>query len=120
MGAECAIWLRYRMAALMAFPAPAKAALAAGQIDAVLHFSAESARAYLALAAKADCLPEAMQPRQICLSSAIAKALIAAAAAHGQQFEPPVIAAHPDMASLIAAANSINSPGSISFDRQGN
>lgn len=66
--------LRYRMRDLEGFPEPARAALAAGQLDATLHFSAESARAFFKRAQSADLMVAACRLRHACLSPAVAAA----------------------------------------------
>jgi uroporphyrinogen-III synthase len=63
-----------------AFPEAARDALRAGAVDAVLHYSARSARTYVALAGRAGIVTAALAPRQICLSPAVAKVLTAAGA----------------------------------------
>jgi uroporphyrinogen-III synthase len=63
-----------------ALPSAARAALRRGAIDAVLHYSARSAKAYVALARKGGLLPQALAPVQLCLSEAVAKPLIGAGA----------------------------------------
>lgn len=68
------ILLRYRMQRIDHLPDAARAALANSACDAVLHFSAESARAFFALAHKADLTTEAAVPLHACLSSAVANA----------------------------------------------
>lgn len=90
---------RYRMARVPTLPPQAAEALAAGTLDAVLHFSAESALAFFALADQAALGQAALKPRHLCLSAAVAEALPAAA---GRR-----IAARPrevDLLTLLAGA----------------
>lgn len=65
---------RYRMVRVGHLPEAARDTLATGVCDAVLHFSAESARAFFALAEAADLAREAKIPLHACLSSAVADA----------------------------------------------
>lgn len=66
--------LRYRMRDLEGFPEPARGALAAGRLDATLHFSAESARAFFKRAQSAGLMMAACRLRHACLSPAVAAA----------------------------------------------
>lgn len=66
--------LRYRMRDLERLPEPVRAALAEGQLDAVLHFSSESARAFFKRAQSADLMLAACGLRHACLSPAVAAA----------------------------------------------
>jgi uroporphyrinogen-III synthase len=77
-------------------PETAREALRAGTVEAVLHYSARSARAYLALAGQADLAAAALAPSQLCLSLAIASALADAGAARVS------VASTPDEANLLA------------------
>ena len=70
----------YRAAAAERFPDEVAAALAAGAIDGVLHFSRRSAEAYLACGRRAGVLAAALAPLQLCLSAAVAEPLAAAGA----------------------------------------
>jgi uroporphyrinogen-III synthase len=63
------------------FPPALIAALQAGEIDAVLHFSRRSADNYLSGASEAALSEMALAPRHFCLSAAIAAPLAAAGAA---------------------------------------
>src|SRR5262245_43786775 len=85
----------YRAAAAERFPDAIAAALAAGAIDGVLHFSRRSAEAYLACARHADQLAGALAPLQLCLFAAVAEPLAAAGAAAIR------IASRPDEASML-------------------
>jgi uroporphyrinogen-III synthase len=85
----------YRAAAVERFPDAVAAALAAGVIDGVLHFSRRSAEAYLACARRADLLAGALVPLQLCLSAAMAEPLAAAGAASIR------IAPRPDEAAML-------------------
>ena len=79
------------------FPPALSAALAAGEIDAVLHFSKRSAENYLAGAAQAGVAGPALGVRHICLSAQIAEPLMGAGASR------IAIAPRPDEAALIAS-----------------
>jgi uroporphyrinogen-III synthase len=85
----------YRVAAAERFPDAVAAALVAGAIDGVLHFSRRSAEAYLACARRADLLAGALAPLQLCLSAAVAEPLAAAGAASIR------IAPRPDEAAML-------------------
>ena len=74
---------------------PLVAALKAGAIDAVLHFSKRSADNYLTGASEAGVTAQALAPRQLCLSAQIATPLHSAGATH------VAVAARPDEAALI-------------------
>jgi uroporphyrinogen-III synthase len=77
------------------FPPPLVAALKAGEIDAVLHFSKRSADNYLTGAGPAGIAEQALAVRHLCLSAQIAEPLTKAGAAH------VAVAARPDEAALI-------------------
>ena len=62
------------------YPPELTAALKAGEVDAVLHFSKRSAENYLAGAALAGVAEPALEVRHICLSSQIAEPLSSAGA----------------------------------------
>jgi uroporphyrinogen-III synthase len=86
----------YRAVKTDKFPPAAAAALAAGQIDGVLHFSRRSAEAYIECAQAAVLLDRATAVAHYCLSARIAEPLKAAGA-------PTIrIAARPDEAALLA------------------
>ncbi|HEY0223255.1 MAG TPA: uroporphyrinogen-III synthase [Pseudolabrys sp.] len=78
------------------FSAALIAALKAGEIDAVLHFSRRSAEIYLAGARDAGVLQQALDARHLCLSAQIAEPLKAAGAVN------VAVATRPDEASLVA------------------
>lgn len=82
-------------AAVAPFPAGLAAALKAGEIDAVLHFSRRSADNYLDGARTAGLLAQALTPRHVCLSPQIAEPLAAAGA------KEIAVAPHPHEAALI-------------------
>ena len=63
------------------FPPELVEALAAGEVDEMLHFSKRSAENYLAGAAAAGIVAQALAVRHVCLSEQIAKPLAAAGAA---------------------------------------
>jgi uroporphyrinogen-III synthase len=70
----------YRAVQADKFPSSVAAALAAGQIDGVLHFSRRSAEAYLDCARAAALLEQALVVPHYCLSAQIAEPLAAAGA----------------------------------------
>jgi uroporphyrinogen-III synthase len=82
-------------AVITPYPPELTAALKAGDIDAVLHFSRRSLENYLAGAAHAGIAEEALAVRHLCLSAPIAEPLSGAGASHIS------IAARPDEAALI-------------------
>ncbi len=84
-------------AATAPFPPELIAALQAGEVDTVLHFSKRSAENYLAGAAEAGVAGEALAVRHICLSAQIAAPLADAGAGR------IAIAPRPDEAALIAS-----------------
>lgn len=85
----------YRAAKAGRLAPAAEAALAAGQVDGVLHYSRRSAEAYLDCARAADMLDRALAPRHCCLSLQVAEPLLAAGAADIR------IAVRPDEAALL-------------------
>jgi uroporphyrinogen-III synthase len=86
----------YRAVKLDGFPPTTSAALAAGQIDGVLHFSRRSAQAYIDCARAAGILDRALAPVHFCLSDQIAEPLLAAGAKNIR------IAVRPEESALIA------------------
>jgi uroporphyrinogen-III synthase len=72
-----------------ALPDAAAQALAAGEIDGVLHFSRRSAEAYLACCRRAGLAQAALAPRQYCLAVQVAEPLAAAGAAQIRIAERP-------------------------------
>ncbi|HEU4660322.1 MAG TPA: uroporphyrinogen-III synthase [Pseudolabrys sp.] len=83
-------------AVTVAFPPVLGEALRAGNVDAILHFSARSAENYLRGAQNAGLLTEALAPRHLCLSAQVASSLAAAGPAKVE------IAAAPNEAALLA------------------
>jgi uroporphyrinogen-III synthase len=79
------------------FPPELTAALQAGEVDAVLHFSKRSAENYLAGAAQAGIAEQALGVRHICLSAQIAAPLADAGAGR------IAIAPRPNETALIAS-----------------
>ena len=79
------------------FPSELTAALQAGEVDAVLHFSKRSAENYLAGAAQSGVAGPALGVRHICLSSQIAAPLADAGAGR------IAIAPRPNETALIAS-----------------
>jgi uroporphyrinogen-III synthase len=94
IAAEMAVVYR---AASAPFPPELTAALQAGEVDAVLHFSKRSAETYLAGAAQAGVAKQALAVRHICLSAQVAGPLASAGAGR------IAIAPRPDEAALIAS-----------------
>lgn len=90
----------YRAVEAERFPPAVEAALAAGKLDGVLHFSGRSARAYLDCAARSGILDQALAPVHFCLSRQVAEPLAAAGAA---AIRP---APRPDEAAIIGLVNS--------------
>ena len=86
-------------ALLQPFTADARAELAAGRIDRVLHYSRRSARQYLAAATEAGLLPQALRPAHDCLAEPVAALLREAGAAIVK------VAAAPDEAHLLSLLN---------------
>lgn len=97
IAAEMAVVYR---AATAPFPAELTAALKAGAVDAVLHFSRRSADNYLAGAAAAGVAGAALAVRHFCLSAAISEPIAAAGA------NLIAVADRPDEAALLALLNS--------------
>ena len=85
----------YRAVMVKELPMAVRAALEAGELDGVLHFSRRSADAYLGCARTAGMLDSALAPSQYCLSPQVAEPLAAAGA------EKVVIAPRPEEAALL-------------------
>jgi uroporphyrinogen-III synthase len=86
----------YRAVVAASLPAAAHAALTAGELGGVLHFSRRSAEAYLDAARATGVLDGALAPPHYCLSANVAEPLTAAGATAVR------VAARPDEASLLA------------------
>jgi uroporphyrinogen-III synthase len=86
----------YRAIKADAFPPATAAALAARQIDGVLHFSRRSAEAYIDCARAGPLLGPALGPAHYCVSRQVAEPLVAAGA------KSICIASVPDESALIA------------------
>jgi uroporphyrinogen-III synthase len=86
----------YRARKARAFPRPAAAALAAGAIEGVLHFSRRTAEAYLDCVRAAGILEQGLKVPHYCLSSQVAGPLLAAGARNVQ------IAPRPEESALLA------------------
>jgi uroporphyrinogen-III synthase len=86
----------YRAVIVSDFDAGARAAIAGGGIDGVLHYSARSAGAFIAAAAAAGITDSAIKLRHFCLSAQVAAPLAAAGAAAME------IAAAPNEVALFA------------------
>lgn len=97
------IWERYRMKRLPTLPDSARGALAEGRCDALLHFSAESARVFFALAAEAGLEAAARRPVHACLSNAVADAARLAA---GKPLRI-IVAENPSADAMIASLDRI-------------
>ncbi len=85
----------YRAIKADKFPPAAAAALAAGQIEGVLHFSRRSAEAYIDCARAGGILAQALAVTHFCLSAPIAEPLTAEGAKRIR------IAARPEEGALI-------------------
>jgi uroporphyrinogen-III synthase len=85
----------YRAVKRAEFPPPARAVLANGEIDGVLHFSRRTAESYLSCATGAGILDRALAPFHYCLSAQVARPLVQAGAATVR------VAARPDEAALL-------------------
>jgi uroporphyrinogen-III synthase len=85
----------YRMVALREFPRNVEAALAAHQVDGVLHYSRRSAETYVSCADAAGMTAAALTPAHYCLSAEIA-AVLTNAGANVVRHAP-----HPDESSLL-------------------
>jgi uroporphyrinogen-III synthase len=70
----------YRAVAADRLPEPAAAAVRAGEVNGVLHFSRRSAVIYLDCARASGVLDSALKPFHYCLSNAVAEPLVAAGA----------------------------------------
>ncbi len=79
----------YRAVMADALPEAAARALAAGEIDGVLHFSRRSAEAWLACCRQAGLAEAALAPVHYCLSAQVAEPLAAAGAARIRTAERP-------------------------------
>jgi uroporphyrinogen-III synthase len=85
----------YRAIKADKFPPATAAALSAGQLDGVLHFSRRSAEAYIDCARAGGMLAQSLAVTHFCLSAPIAEPLLAAGAKRTR------IAARPEEAALI-------------------
>ncbi len=79
-GIEVQTRVVYRAVAVSQFTAEARAALAAGHLDGVLHFSRRTAAIYVECAAQAELSVPALAAVQYCLSGQVAEPLAAAGA----------------------------------------
>ena len=94
-GQSVATVVVYRAVKADKFPAAAAAALAAGRIEGVLHFSRRSAEAYMDCARAGGMLAQALAVTHFCLSAPIAEPLVAAGAKRIR------IATRPEEAALL-------------------
>ena len=94
-GVRVATVVAYRAAAAADLPESVLAALGAGRLDGVLHFSRRSAEIYLNCAQTAGVLDRALAPFHYCLSRQVAEPLAAAGAGKVR------IAPRPEEAALI-------------------
>jgi uroporphyrinogen-III synthase len=69
----------YRAAAAERLPSEAEQAIAAGEIDGVLHYSRRSAETFVRCAAAADLCERALAPIHFCLSAQVAEPLATSA-----------------------------------------
>jgi uroporphyrinogen-III synthase len=88
--------IAYRAVAVGDFDAELRAAIAGGAIDAVLHYSARTASAFVAAAKAAGLSDSAMKIRHLCLSAQVARPLAASGAA------AVIVAAAPNEEALLA------------------
>jgi uroporphyrinogen-III synthase len=79
----------YRAVKVSEFPEPVREAMAAGEIDGVLHFSRRTTESYLAGAVGAALLDRALGPFHYCLSAQVARPLLQAGATTVQVAERP-------------------------------
>jgi uroporphyrinogen-III synthase len=79
----------YRAVAAERLPDAAAAALRAGEVNGVLHFSRRSAVIYLDCAKAAGVLDSALRPFHYCLSQAVAEPLVAAGASRVMAAQSP-------------------------------
>lgn len=79
----------YRAVKVTDFPPSTREAVAAGQIDGVLHFSRRTAEAYLSCAVGAALLDRALAPFHYCLSAQVARSLMQAGAGTVRVAERP-------------------------------
>jgi uroporphyrinogen-III synthase len=86
----------YQANAVQQFPAQAEAALRAGAIDGVLHYSRRTSQTYLACADALRGREWALRPVHYCLSAQVAAPLVDAGAARVRS------AARPDEAALVS------------------
>jgi uroporphyrinogen-III synthase len=80
-GIELRVVEVYRARAAQHLPAPISAALAADEIDGVLHFSRRSAETYLGCASREHIAEAALRPAHFCISAQAAEPLARAGAA---------------------------------------
>jgi uroporphyrinogen-III synthase len=88
-GIRVAIVEVYRAVAADRLPEAAVAALRAGEVNGVLHFSRRSAVIYLDCARAAGVLDSALRPSHYCLSNAIAELLVGAGASRVMVAQSP-------------------------------
>jgi uroporphyrinogen-III synthase len=89
--------MTYRMAAVASLPTEVSKAFAANRIEAVLHYSKRSARAFLDAARAAGVEISALAVTQCCISDSVAAVLREAGASQ------VVVAATPDENALLGA-----------------
>ena len=85
----------YRAVKMSDFPPSVREAMAAGEIDGVLHFSRRTSEAYLSSAVGTALLDRALEPFHYCLSAQVARPLLQAGATAVR------IAERPNEASLV-------------------
>jgi uroporphyrinogen-III synthase len=97
-GHEIALWIRYRAVAVTDLPAAAEAAVKAGSISKVLHYSRRASETFVALVEKAGLGPAVQPLLHVALSADVAEPL--AAAGFGQV----TVASQPDEAHMLTLA----------------
>ena len=91
----------YQAIAASDFSSEVKAALAAGEIDGILHFSQRSAQVLLAAADAVGMRDKVLKLQHYCLSAQVADALNAAPASASATRPTIHVAAHPDEQALV-------------------
>lgn len=102
-GIEVTTSVVYRAAAVSEMPNAVRELLVAGLVDGVLHFSRRTATVYLARAAGAGILEQALMPAHFCLSQQVAEPLLSAGSTKVRVAERPREA---DLIALVTIQNS--------------
>ena len=103
-GLQLAVWLRYRMIDVDVVPPAARQALEAGDVGAILHFSAESALSFMRLAQAAGLSGIMDAPLHVCISESVAQVIRAHASEQALPKPRIVISASKRGASLVETA----------------